>query len=309
MKRMKTRNPRLRIVWALDAFGGGEARVLRAAAGPLGALARKIGAEIEPAYVLSLNRVAGPGYALPRAGFFLPAAARSLRSTLRRARAPATAAARIVVITSDSNAAAARALARHARDRGAAVVAAASHERRGAARLFLGSFTESLMTAARTPLLVLKPARKRRDRWERILFATDLSPASARAFRALLPLAARLRARVTVVHALRRPLFAAGVHVVGERDDASLPGREAAERRLGPYLASARRAGVSAVASVRGAPDDSISEAILQSADASEAGVVALAARSGAWRAAVVGSVARQVVRGPTRPVLLFPRA
>jgi nucleotide-binding universal stress UspA family protein len=151
--------------------------------------------------------------------------------------------------------------------------------------------------------------RARPRKLDHILFPTDFGEASERAFPAVISLARELGARITFFHALPKliePVLAsgafllAGVWVPGEEYLRSQ--KRAMEEMARAWADRAAMQDVKAawiVDSGRGP----VSERIAARARALEAGMIALAAQSGAVVSAILGSVTREVVRSAPCPV------
>ncbi len=139
--------------------------------------------------------------------------------------------------------------------------------------------------------------------FQRILFATDLTPASMRAFQEAVGLAAQSEAQLIVVHAYEPPNIAQATAVGGgvyEEWDRNL--RAESEARLAPLVEQAKRAGVEARSLlVSGSPG----EAIAEEAKANGADLVVMGThgRKGVSRL-FLGSVASHVISTAHCPVM-----
>ncbi len=204
----------------------------------------------------------------------------------------------------------ARALIRYAHSENADAVLLATKGKHGLARWILGSFAESLVLHADLPILVVGPnaAPPSSATAPRILFSTEASAAAEPIFQSVLTIAKDFGLGLTISHVMRagiEPAVQSAALLVGggwlpaattQEDE----GR--AERISRAWVAQARAVGVSAELSLNtGGPD--LSKAILQEAHALRPAFLAVASYSSAFEAAVLGSVARELMRHAEAPV------
>jgi nucleotide-binding universal stress UspA family protein len=140
--------------------------------------------------------------------------------------------------------------------------------------------------------------------FRRILFATDLSPASARAFRQAVGMAAANQAELVIAHAYQMPdFFPTDVCVTGTLYtdlDARVPAD--AEKKLAALVKEALGRGIGARSLVlAGAPFEAIAEAAR--AEQADCIVMGTHGRTGASRI-LLGSVAARVITSAPCPVV-----
>jgi len=144
--------------------------------------------------------------------------------------------------------------------------------------------------------------------FDRILAATDFSPASEPALKEAERIARACGARLTILHAYHVPALAAvpeapiGAYSPGIYEDFARAVRANAERRLEAAIRHARAEDIDARGTLReGLPD----EAILDAAEQEQAGLIVMGThgRRGPSRI-FLGSVAARVVSRAARPVL-----
>jgi len=140
-------------------------------------------------------------------------------------------------------------------------------------------------------------------KFQRILVATDFSPASAPAVEQAVKMAGRDGAQLLIAHAYQEPglveLSHAPARVYEEWDQAL---REAVERKLRPLVENARKEGVEARALLlTGFPDEAIIEAAKQ--QGADLIVMGTHGRRGASRL-FLGSVASRVISTASCPVM-----
>jgi nucleotide-binding universal stress UspA family protein len=142
---------------------------------------------------------------------------------------------------------------------------------------------------------------------ERILLATDFSPASRPAVREALGLAKATGAALVIAHVLEDPIPFSPEGLVLPRiyDELAQAVRNQGQKKMRTLIAHARRTGVAATGLLlRGAPH----EAIVRAARSHGAGqiVIGTHGRSGVSRL-ILGSVAAKVIAASSCPTLVVP--
>ncbi|MCM2323551.1 MAG: universal stress protein [Oligoflexia bacterium] len=298
-----------KVLWAVDAFQE-DLIIQEHSLSLLRFMARKTGCQVEPVYVLSPDQVnVTVEFTPPWVDQYLPAAEKALTHALRDVAIPGLLKPKVLVQNVPSVSRAVNALSNYGLATGADLIAVGTHGRTGLPRLFLGSFTESLLLSARLPILTIGPGSRVLDKCDHILFATDFSEASRAIFRGVLTLARSLGARVTLYHHLQNPIepvIQSGVYLLGG-------GWVSAASYLEETSASQRRAAEEMLVEAGGDTSHveiriesgpiGITQSILEFASANNVDLIAMAAQSGPVAAAIIGSVTRQVVRAAPCPV------
>lgn len=138
-----------------------------------------------------------------------------------------------------------------------------------------------------------------------ILVCTDFSPLADRALDVALDLAARVGAKVTVLHVWDLPAFSLPPGYLVPTEDVVGAVRGAAQGRLKALLEEHARAGVAVRGELReGVPWEQV-DAVARETSA-DLVVVGTHGRRGLGRA-LLGSVAEKVLRTSNRPVLVVP--
>jgi nucleotide-binding universal stress UspA family protein len=295
-----------RIIWAVDPSSGDvklQLRTLKA----ITALWRGGDVSIEPVCVMSPDQgVRAPrGVPAAGAGGWLTTQ-KTVQRWIAGAGEPSVLAPTVLLQDRHSLSNSVETLLRYARDTRARVIAVSTHARTRLVRLALGSFAETLLLRSEIPMLVVNPdvADAKAGPLRRLLFPTDFSEGSRRAFREMLPLAKRNSARVTLFYQFEylAPGTAGQIHTSAihrqffERDVA------AKRRKAESWAAVAMRAGVSVDVAISQEPGF-VPDAILAMAARTRAGLIAMASQSGAVAATLLGSVVRRVVREAQCPV------
>lgn len=188
---------------------------------------------------------------------------------------------------------------------GADLIVMATHGRSGIGHLVMGSVAEAVLRNAQVPVLALKTgqASAALTAVKRIVWATDLSPASEAAWRYALLLADALSAEVSLLHVVSGA-DAAGLSGVPGLVSAGWLEDEMAARDgvLAPRQREAEALGLPARRKVTlGAP----AESIIAEAEAEQADLIVVGThgRRG-FRHVLLGSVAEAVIRRAPCPVL-----
>jgi len=198
--------------------------------------------------------------------------------------------------------ASARLLAAHLVRSKAEIALVASHARKGVSRLFLGSFAEALVHAARTDLLVFHEGSRALKRQPRILlFAHDLTEQGDRGFEKALRYAKKWKCALHVIHV---PAPSYGLHF-DDQDKRIEAYRKEVGTKIHRIEAALKRARVdgTVVIDAKWAP---ISELILARAKRVRADLLLVLAKSGRLAGFMGGSVTRQLLRASVAPVLVL---
>jgi len=188
------------------------------------------------------------------------------------------------------------------REHHADIAVLGTHGRRRLGRLVVGSTTESLLRKLPIPVLTVSHAIRPMG-FERILFATDLSQASARGFAFALDIAKTLQAGILAVHVLPTIMPAR------EDGDIAAEAREIAlaeaRRKLSGLVTEGRRHDVTVQTLLTEGP---AAPAILKAAEESNVDLIlATIEEKSALKKALVGTTAEQVIREANVPVLCVP--
>ena len=218
---------------------------------------------------------------------------------------------KVLVHAHASTRGAVRALMSYAENEGYHWIVVASHGRRGLTRSLMGSFAESLIIHSKVPVLVVgaEATPSAHEKFREVLFATDLSPQSKKALQALLPSVRLVGAKVRLYHAVVRPLepvvqsgllLASGAWV-GIPEFLKLE-QDRKRAELKEWMEKIQEQGVPCTFELEESTQP-LPERIIDVAREHQASVIALAGKSGGFSAALLGSIARDIVRGAHCPV------
>ena len=225
----------------------------------------------------------------PPAEDYRSEAAENLKNRLKNITSPKLSPLKIFDKLLLSTAGAVSELTKYGEEIQADLIVVGTHCRKGIARLFLGSFAETLLLHSRTPLLMVGTHATEITNFEAILFPTDLGPCAEAVFPRVVDLAKRLKSKLDIYHMISR---------AARFEEA----RQTARRKLEVSQQLAKNARVAAEIIIEQAAT-SESETILAAAQARNSSLIAMAAHSGAVASTIVGSTTRQVVRGASCPV------
>ena len=298
------------IVWALDAFPDDLSRQQQLhahAAEMIAALFPR--SPVFPVYVLSEESFAAQGFSDFLKPALKPMARKSMSRILSEVSLANLRAPRVLVEPSASIANCAVKLSRFAHKIGAQLIAVSSHGRRGLARLFLGSFSETMLNKTNIPVLVAGPEiLPFHARPSHVVFPTDFDPASRGAFLSILRLALWLRADLHLIHKSETEMFAGGWIADGAmigKLDSPVDAREAES-----WMDLASSAGVTAQMifdNLREPASEAIVEYVRQFGETPA--LLAINPRLGPLAETIFGSLTRDVIRASPSPVYVAPRA
>ena len=296
------KNRREVILWAVDALN--PQKIVRdRTALSLRHLQKYRGAEIIPVHVVSptFARV-GTAFHAPDPEEVRKSALESLQRYLKGVKLDGLAKPEVIESPNGRLRSRVGELLRFAKQRGATAIALSTHARKGAARFFLGSFAESLVTRSDIPLLVVNP--KAYPHSGPVLFATDFSPKSLAALPDAIGMAKAAKCPILLFHHVPSPVqyFVEPVTSMTlfrqwQKEDAKEITKQASSCC---DSISAQGVKASYALSTKG---DSAADSILRTAKSSKARLIVLASEKDPVEAALLGSTARQVIRLSGCPV------
>ncbi len=204
-----------------------------------------------------------------------------------------------------------RALVKHAKRWRADMILLSTHARTGVERWTLGSYAETLILSSTIPVMVINPTHTLPSVIKKILVPTDLSRKSERFVVSLTNFAKTTGAKVELFYKQSDPLdpmIQQGVYAVGggwvsvqSYLDTEIDDRK---KQLQKLCKALEAKGVKASISF-GDPTSSLVESINKCAKDQKVDMIALLTQAGPLEAAVLGSVARGLVRSSPIPVLI----
>lgn len=185
------------------------------------------------------------------------------------------------------------------------LVVTSTHGHKGLKHLALGSFAETLLLYSDVPLLFVNPHLKTDTKNKTILFPTDFSLASKLAFEEVLKVAKATQRKIVLFHkvlytwppTVKLSSSAYPLYKKAFEDELEFRRKEA-----GKWVDTAKTAGVMVDVVIDHKRQGSIAELILAE-NKKYPGLIAMAARSGPIKTALLGSTIRAIVRNSSEPV------
>lgn len=208
-------------------------------------------------------------------------------------------------------AAAAECLFKFAKKQKAECLVLSTHGRKGVERITMGSFAETVINVSPLEVLTLNPAHKIPTRIDKILVPTDLAKASEKYVLEMGEFARPLGAEVIIYHKQPDPLdpiIQQGVYSLGggwvSLQSFFESELQAKSDQLVKLEKKLETKGIK-VSHVFDTSPQSLIDSIQHTALQMKADMVSVLTRSGPWRASLLGSVARGLVREMKIPVLV----
>lgn len=287
-----------KIVWAVDALEESENQknVLYA----LGALTRPTQAAVEPVYIATTPYVrakATPPADIEQA--FTALAEKRLAELVRKSDIPTMTSGKILVNRKGLLRSEVQSLIDHAKEGDADLIVVATHARRGLSRMVLGSFAETLILRSTLPVLTVNPEAKIRERLSSILLPTTFDDGGRPAFEHVAAFAKVFGARLTLFYKeLLLPDSFLSPQVYDYLAENTAQRRAAAQE----WKAWATQYGVPTEIVIDEKPGYPV-PAIQEFATRGNFDLIAVPSQADPVSAAVIGSVARGLVRGAQCPV------
>lgn len=202
-------------------------------------------------------------------------------------------------------------LLEYAKKSRARVIVAGTHVRKGMGLSRLGGFTQTLIERSPIPVLTVRPSARVPRTFSRMMFMTDFSAGSRRAFRRFLDIAESFGSKVVIFHRLTSPelpLAEYPIPMAAQGDFLASLG-EANERRwteVGEqWKALAEERGLRAEL-VLSRDILTLSESVERAARKVKADLIAMAIEPHPVTRLLLGSSASEIVQSSAQPVLIF---
>jgi nucleotide-binding universal stress UspA family protein len=292
-------------IMAIDPFGGVDLEPMWQLVKPL---SERFHAQVQAAFVLAPSGLNWTGdFSGKWMKRYLPIAQEKLAAILPDKNLPKE----VIPCHKSGQGAAAKMLIQHATKLKADCLIISTHGRTGLERIAMGSFAETVILTSKIPVLVINPAHKVPHRVRKILVPTDLSQKSEKFIASVADYAKNINAEIVLFHKQPDPLdplIQQGVYSLGGGwvsmqsyiDDELVQKNKRVEKLEG--MLRKRHIGVSHV--FDSSPEGLI-ESIERAAKENDADMVSVLTQTGSWGAALLGSVARGLVRNSSLPVLV----
>ncbi|MGE0528994.1 MAG: universal stress protein [Bdellovibrionales bacterium] len=292
-------------IMAVDPFTEFDLKALKSFTYPL---AEKAGAQVQATYVLAPASLNWSGdFNPPWMKKYVPVSEASLADALQGD--PVTW--KVVTCKESGQRASVNALLSHAKKAKAECIVLSTHARKGLERWALGSFAETLMLASKIPLIVVNPSYSVPSAIQKILVPTDLSKRSEKFVLSLTRFAKSVGAEMILYYKQPDPLdpiVQQGVYALGggwvsvqSYMDEELSAKTKQLQKLESVISSK---GVPVRHIVETSPT-ALVESINKAATDHGCDLTAVLTHAGALTAALLGSVARGLVRHSPVPVFV----
>lgn len=296
------KHPTERILWAIDPFA--EKKLQFKTLDAIKHFAKNTQVTVEPITVLSPDQLRLPIQAFhSESNNFRLKAEETLKKWMKDVKIPGLKPFTLLVSDKYSLRSSADLLMTYAKDSNASLIALSTHARKGVARALAGSFAETLLLHADTPLLVVNPQVKS-TKVTKILFPTDMSASSEQAFNQVVTIASHLKAKVTLYHKVEYVIpdtYSVFTHHKAyeqylEKDIQSR------EEELKAWVKRANERGVKADLVFDKKPSF-VTQGVLKAVKQSKSELLALCSHTGSIGTMMLGSVTRQLLREAKCPV------
>jgi len=302
---MKANTTREIVLWAVDPYSRNKG-IICGMASALKVLAKNSPLVIEPVYVLKKDLFDVPSK-VPQETLtkIQRVLQKELSSILKKTSCPEFLPIKVLPQAVDAVSEQTKILLEYAHSKNASMIALTTQAKKGMMRWIMGSFAESLSLISDVPLYLINPRDLRNTHLDHILFATDFSSQSKKAFLKVLPFAKARGSRVTLFHKSNLDwMLGLGSAYSSLPVYRKIFEEDLISKRIEAHKWSeiGRKKDVQVKSFFNLKQDVSASEAIVKYAS-KEGGIIALAGQSGKVSSILLGSVARKVIRESPVPV------
>ncbi len=216
---------------------------------------------------------------------------------------------RLIKLEGSSTAASAKEFLKFSLEEGAQLLVVSSHGRKGLDRYLLGSFAESLVLQSPIPVLVVNPNSKAKSvpRLKNILFPTDFSEGSYKAFARTVLLARALSLPVRLFHKVEYfyPEVAPAFFYPAVSGESVKEFRDSVKAEAEPWIRYGTKYGVKVSFELNNSSGRTLDEILAMAKKLGPATMIAVASQSNKAEALLLGSLTRQLLRTATCPVFV----
>ncbi len=292
------------MIWAVDALAE-DKKLQDKIVKFLKVIAPSLDCEIEPVFILTPDQLKVEKKAFPaKAGTLHIEAEKRLNDWMKKVKIKGLLPPTIMLSSDYSLRSGVKALLEEAKKKGATCIAASTLARKGASRFLLGSFAETLVLMSDIPVLLVQPKSTVGTKVSKILFPTDFSENSKRAFQQAAQFAKSVGAQMLLFHQIEY-LNAYTMEPLGGIPNYQQYFNEdkLQKTKLGnSWIEEIGKSGVKGKF-LLGQKAAFSAEAILAVAKKEKPSLIAMASESGAVLATLLGSTTRQVLRHSTVPM------
>lgn len=302
----------LKIFWAFDPYAEMKETWIKTAR-LLKKLKKETNAEVQPVYFFGHELMAG----LPDASTFSqidalkPILEKVMASHLKELGIADFQPPRVVPTAGYSQRQDIDSMSHYLNEKGCGLLVLNTHARKGLKRLYLGSFAENALLKVEVPTLFISPHTEKAENFEKVFYPTDFSDQSFRFFKRFLEEPVFPGKKIvfyskvispmnTVVEAASHGLGGGWVSIEHLLKDIAGQRTKDSEK----WLLEAKKHGLEARAVIDEKPGVLV-EDLLKAAEESKADLIVMPSFVSKLETVLVGSLAREVVRNTTLPVLV----
>jgi nucleotide-binding universal stress UspA family protein len=311
---MKAANtPSSSILLSIDPYQKGR-KLMNRSIGIIKTLGKGLSTNVQPVYVAEKSRLSRLKRALSRdSDNFEERTKEKINKMLKASKKSGIEKAEILFDDERNRQKDARIVATFGKNHGDMMIVAATGAQPGIRSIFDESFTENLVSQANIPVVTVNPLTKIPPKIKKIVFTSDFSAESSRAFAKICELAKKLNAEVILYSVLKQYLYLDDISSFNV--STTVEGynwidfeRKPIHSLAGVYLNRARRMGVKAKFYCE---EDNISvpRAVMHYAHKVNADMIALAAKSNSRMAHTFGTVTQRLIRRADLPVWVYNRS
>ncbi|MCE9625168.1 MAG: universal stress protein [Deltaproteobacteria bacterium] len=297
------------ILWSFNPFQN-DPLVLKNTVALLRSLSKQLKMAVEPVYVVSPAEVnVVLEFSIPAKDRFQAVANLECEKVLKKIKFPGLMKPKILVENNLRLSASAKALAKYAAKSNAFAIVVGTHAKKGLGRFLLGSFAETLLFHAKTPVLLVNPLMKKPRPLKKALFSSDLSEASKKAFDRFSAFLKPLKAKVLLYHLVPKPFpwaypateFLLGARSQSEKEYLGYVEKENT-RKAEAFRKVAKKHGISCEFRLE-TSEENVATTLVSSYKKLAIDAIGLAAQTGRLETTLLGSTSRELLRESPIPI------
>ncbi len=297
----------IKVLWAVNAFQEAPKTQLRALQAFL-KLNGGSGTFVQPVSVIHAGSFDPTSFTFPQNWHDLASKAlANLIDSLENVAGAVVSPIRLLKVNKASTSASVDALIQFAIEENASLILVSSSARKGIDRLVLGSFAETLVLRSPVPVFIVNPKSKTHQKVTTFLYPTDFSPESKKGFDRVLNLARTLGIKILLFHKILLPYsnpdLGMGLPPVSKESLRRI--KADAKKFANSWARRAELSGVRTKVHIDVTGEPALDSILKLSKRLGAKVMIAMTSQSGKWRAAILGSLTRQVLRTASCPVLV----
>jgi nucleotide-binding universal stress UspA family protein len=306
-------SPSSSILLSIDPYQKGR-KLMNRSIGLIKTLGRGMSASVQPVYVAEKTRLSRLKKAISRdSGDFESRTREKIKKILKSSKKSGIQKAEILFDDERNRQKDARIVATFGKNHGDLMIVAATGAQTGIKSIFDESFTENLVTQANIPVVTVNSFTKIPNKIKKIVFTSDFSAESSRAFAKICETAKKLNAEIILFSVLRQYLYLDDIssfNVATTVDGFNWIDfeKKRIQNLANVYLNRAKRMGIKARFFCE-ENNISVPRAVMRYAHKVDADMIALAAKSNSRFAHTFGTVTQRLIRKSNLPVWVYNRS